>query len=138
MATTSTLELRLTVRAERTYYDVFINGQSLCERLDRHEGFKVDDVSPVGWADGAVERLLLTAPPDFPDGRTSLLVCAACADLSCGAVCAKIVRSGDLITWSEMAYQNDLEMEPMRQFTRVTGFVFEWSQYRAALTQRGS
>jgi hypothetical protein len=38
--------------------------------------------------------------PDFPNGKNSLYICPACADLGCGAVSLFIERTKDIITWT--------------------------------------
>ena len=115
-------------------HDIMINGLPLAQRIQRHEGERCDRVSPLGWIDGAYERLGLQAPADLPGGRTSLLVCPQCGDLGCGAVSAVISRSGDMVTWDELGIASTLETgEGPWLFSKVTGFRFAWESYSRAL-----
>lgn len=134
MGTPSTISLRPERLGDLLYQDILINGVPLREHVERHEGFRVKEISPLGWLDQALDRLLLLSPPDFEDGRTSLLVCGECGDLGCGAVSAVITCVGGLVRWEDMGHQDNLGIDPPHLFSKVRGFDFDWSQYRKTLT----
>jgi hypothetical protein len=131
---TSTLELRWTDRilsgaqTPRRFLDFVIDGQSLYEQMGDH-------ISPLGWgspeeSQKAVDRFLRKAEPDFPNGRTSLYVCAECGDLGCGAVSIVIERMGDEIIWRDFGYENNYDDEVLFEDFKGWGpFSFDASEY---------
>lgn len=85
-------------KSGREFWDFVVNGISLWQ-LCKDEG--LDNISCAWLPDlykPAVRRLLLREPGDFPDGRTSLYVCAECGDIACGAVSVRITKYDDVIT----------------------------------------
>lgn len=44
--------------------------------------------------------------PGLADGRLGLLWCAECGDIGCGALTAKLTIEGDVLGWSEFAWEN--------------------------------
>jgi len=120
--------------------DILINGIPLVERLRKHEGEPMGYVSPIGWIEESLERLVLQSPPDLPGERTSILVCSHCGDLGCGAVSAIIVRDGDNVIWSELGIANDLGTDDGNPwlFEKVRSFKFSWFDYTKTLNTRVS
>ncbi len=92
----------------RDYLDFVVDGEPLSQKIGG------DLVSSLGWFvpeenAKAVRRLLLEEPPDFPNDRRSLYVCAECGDLGCGAVSAVIEQDGNEVIWRDFAFENDYE-----------------------------
>lgn len=135
MAGLSTFSLQPTHRGPLVVDEILINGRPLAAHIARHEQTRIDHVSPLAWNEEARARLALSAPPDLPGGRTSILICSECGSLSCGAVSAIVTREGEVVAWSELGIANDLEIEDQGPwlFEKVRGFKFSWAEYRNAL-----
>lgn len=87
----------------RRFLDFVVDGCSLYQQF----AYQFDLISCLGWISPeedelAAERLLAQAPPDV-DGRVSIYVCPACADLDCGAVTVLVQRAGDELLWTDVA-----------------------------------
>ena len=135
MARPSELSLRNALHGDIVLSDIIVNGTPLTEHLRRHEKASLDYVSPLGWVEGAFERLTMQSPPDLPGERTAILVCPECAGLGCGAVSARIRRDGDDVVWSELGIANDLGIDDGSPwlFEKVTSFRFRWDAYAQVL-----
>jgi hypothetical protein len=88
-----------------SFLDYIVDGRSLWS--DHRVGPGFHEIPPLGWLpfaadNGAAARLILQAPPDLGD-RTSIFICASCADLDCGAISVLIEREGDEIVWRDPA-----------------------------------
>jgi hypothetical protein len=123
-------------KSEREFLDFVVNNISLWQ-LCKSEG--LDNISSI-WLPTiytpAVRRLLLLEPGDFPDGRTSLYVCAECGDIGCGAVSVRITRHEDVVTWSDFGYQNNYDETMTRKlnsFAVLEPVTFEFNYYRNLL-----
>jgi hypothetical protein len=120
-------------QTEREYLDFMIDGVSLRETL------KTTNITSLGWlpppwAERSVLRLLGKEPPDFPDNRQSLYVCAECADPGCGAISVVVERQGDEIVWRDFGYQNNYdEAIDLESYKDVGPFRFNASAYAEAI-----
>jgi hypothetical protein len=76
-------------KSERNYLDFVIDGTSLGEIVS-NAGHDLVSVFTKEWIpeerEKSLRRLLLLEPADFPKNRRSIMVCAECGDLGCGAV----------------------------------------------------
>ena len=113
--------------------DFVVDGQKLGAQI------KMDLVTPLGWGVSeeqakAIERLLRSAKPDLPSGRTSLYVCPECGDLSCGAVGVFIEAADGAMVWRDFAYEAPgAEPSPM---SGVGPFLLDRSTYMHVLEQQ--
>lgn len=116
-------------RTERRFLDFVIDGVPLSSRLT------VDSISPFGWLDrheqeASIDRLLGKSPPDMPNGRNTLYVCAECADIGCGAVTLLIERGPDHIIWKDFGFENDYDdVVHTADFQEIGPFTFDLRQY---------
>jgi hypothetical protein len=98
---------------------------------------KSDVISPFGWVvqeqeAAAIDRLLLRAPADLPEGRVSFYVCPECGDLGCGAVSLTVEAVSGSFIWRDFGFQNSYENVIHRQGLDDVGpFFFDESEYRA-------
>ncbi len=128
------------------YPEFVINGVPLAELLaapPRHTSgrrTRLSQVPPIAFpygGDDEVARMLLDAPPDLRDGRSSILVCEMCGDIECGVISAVIERDGDAIVWRDFASQSPDPTDPDRgwytPFTNVLPMRFDQSVYRKTL-----
>ena len=110
-----------------------VNGASLREML------KTTNITPLGWlhspwTEKSISRLLGNEPPDFPNNRQSLYVCAECADLGCGAVSVVIERSGNEVVWRDFGYQNNYDDSiDLESYEYIGPFRFEAKAYGEAI-----
>ncbi|GBG08060.1 hypothetical protein PAT3040_02627 [Paenibacillus agaridevorans] len=104
----SKLEFKLRTRdgypGSLTFADFIVDGQSLYDLYAE----EFDFVSCLGWGseefqNEQISRLILMSKPDFPNGKNSIYICPACADLGCGAVSIFIKKTKDIITWTNYA-----------------------------------
>lgn len=131
----STLDVTWTTRSsglgrtERRFLDFVIDGVPLSSRLP------VDCISPFGWLDAreqeaSMDRLLGKSPPDMPNGRNTLYVCAECADIGCGAVTLLIEIEPGHIIWKDFGFENNYEdVVHALDFQDIGPFTFDASQY---------
>jgi hypothetical protein len=87
------------------------------------------------WLPGvpaAVETFLGRRPGEFlPPGRISLLVCAVCGDLGCGALTASLdVRAAE-VTWSDFLWEDGI-VEPLPVEHLDQPVTFDRAHYEAA------
>jgi hypothetical protein len=102
-------------KAQRRFVDLVVDSIPLYP-LVRAQGF--DCISAI-WLDtgstsasaDAVRRLLGESPPDAPDDRVAVYVCAECRDLGCGALTVRVHRGADSVVWDEWSYQNNYDGE---------------------------
>ena len=120
---------------ERRFLDFVVDGErlgSLAIRAgtDTISGLWLGSVEP---GRSTLMCLLGKAAPDAPGGRTSIFVCAECADLGCGHITAMVDIGADVVTWTQFGYQNNYEDE----VGRLDGFrdlTFERSAYDQVLS----
>jgi hypothetical protein len=132
----NTLELRWDERKgnakfnerSRKFLDFLINGKSLLGLLSPGSGL----ISPFGWAENKayekelLQQFRLQKPSDLESGRIMLYVCAACGDISCGAITFSIKDLGDRIQWSDFGSESDDEVIELINFPDLT---FDRQQY---------
>jgi hypothetical protein len=123
-----------TFQTERNFLDFVIDGQSLAE-LTRYD---LVSVLCREWApderEKSIRRLLGNEAPDFPDDRRSLLVCAECGDIECGAVSIVLQLSDKTALWQDFGYQNNYEPEIGGTHLKNLGpFEFDLSDYKSKL-----
>ena len=121
-------------QSERNFLDFIVDGESLSKKA------RYDLVSVLckEWAteerEKAVRRLLREEPADFGDDRRSLLVCAECGGLDCGAVSIIVDLSDKTALWRNFGYQNDHEPEIRGEHLKNLGpFEFDLSDYKRKL-----
>jgi hypothetical protein len=139
----NTLKLRPSSRGEVKYFDILIDNKPLAEYFAGRLGAIPDLIPPLGPAQPGTEqyrreqfeRFLLEQDPDFPEGRNSILVCALCGDLGCGAFSARFQREGDTIRWSEFGYENNYDPDSveLEWYKCIPAFEFSWSEYESEL-----
>lgn len=100
----------------------------------------------------AARTLLLEQPSPLESGRAPLLLCPCCADLGCGALCARVEYTDEGVVWSDFAWdgygpdetarvptvdedEEDAPVEPPpRDRVRTLGpFLFDTAEYEAVL-----
>ena len=92
--------------------DLLIDGTALLQHVERATGKSFDLASPLGWmpTDYSKEwaaRIVGASPAVLESGRCELLVCPECGDLGCGCVSCVVHREGELVVWSELAWETD-------------------------------
>lgn len=122
-------------RARQTYLDFVIDGRSLLDLLGPEAR---DTCGCLGWGEpgehaAAVGRLQLEAEPSIAGEREPLYVCAACGDLACGAVTARITMSAGLVRWDRFAFENGWDPDALVPLDRVGPFTFELGAYHRTL-----
>ncbi len=95
----------------------------------------------LGWLDPETEgrfvrQLLVEAPFAASTGRAPLYVCSQCADLGCGAITVKVVKTPDSFIWKELGTQTDLDAEPSELLAEGFEFHFERSNYLSVFRPR--
>lgn len=123
-------------RSERNYFDFVIGGSSLKERA----GYDLVSVLCREWnhenQKRSVRRLLLEEPADFGGNRRSVLVCAECGGLDCGAVSMLVDISDQQVIWHDFGYQNDYEAAITGEHLKQFGpFAFDLAEYREKLSR---
>lgn len=127
-----------TVKAERTYVDFVIAGQSLQAYIGSEVG---DRISPLGWTGNtACENRLINelsglTKTELPTGRTVFYVCPECADIGCGAITALVVEMPNTIIWKDFGYETNYSEPELAKFRHVGPFEFEKRPYRKLLDQ---
>ena len=123
-------------RSEVVFRDFVIDGTPLWPRLQAL-GFDVVTGlldSPREWVHAYVDRLLLRATPDLPDGRVALYLCPECGDIACGLVSVQVAQKGDHIEWGAFASEGGVGSEAWRTpLTDLGPFVFPAADYAACL-----
>lgn len=90
-----------------------------------------DDWRPKAVVD-YLDRLLGVLPGDYDDGRVSLLVCAVCGDLWCGAVSVELALSPRTVSWQKIGWQGDPEDVEPETLTEQS-FTFDRDEYEQLL-----
>lgn len=127
-------------QTSRKFLDFVIDGDSFYDQVAQ------DLISPLGWGVStyhqiAIDRFLMIAPPDFADGRSSILVCGECGDLGCGALSAIIEEVGDLIIWKAFKYQNNYDADiglAGKDYSDLGPFSFDAYEYKRVIRQAGA
>lgn len=141
----NTGDLAASSRPDRRFLDFSLNGLSLVSLFG---GAGYDGLISCLWIDNAAaapasadaaQRLLGRRSGDAPDGTVSMYVCAACGDLGCGALTARVELHEDLVTWSDWGYRTDRvgddswEVPPDIDGIPVRDFVFERDDYERVM-----
>ncbi|GLX68018.1 hypothetical protein [Paenibacillus glycanilyticus] len=123
------------------FADFKIDGQSLYDRYVK----EFDFVSCLGWGSEKFQqehigRLILQGKPDFENGKNSIYICPACADLGCGAVSVIIEMDDDIVTWSclegggelldsrkQFHFDKESYVEQITSTLGLGGFGFPWT-----------
>jgi hypothetical protein len=118
----------------RRFFDFLVDGVSL---QDECAARGCDEIGCLGWGGEALlaqdrARLQGEATGDFSDGRVSILVCAECGDLGCGAVSVRIRRDGQTIFWDDAGWQNDDEAG-WRPIEGLGPYAFEFDAHKTAI-----
>ena len=121
-------------QSERNFLDFIVDGQSLAE-MTHHD---LVSVLCQEWLpeerERSVRRLLGEEAADFADDRRSILVCAECGDIGCGAVSAVVDFSDKTALWRDFGYQNNYEPEIHCEHLKNIGpFEFDLSDYKSKL-----
>jgi hypothetical protein len=124
-------------RSARTYLDFIVNGISLGNEV-KNAGYDLVSVFAVEWGSSyrerAVQRLLLQADSDFPNGRRSLFVCGECGDLGCGAVTIILDISEETAIWHDFGYENTYEdAVRFKELQHLGPFRFSLESYRKTI-----
>jgi hypothetical protein len=111
-------------------FDVVIDGRQLQEHFVGRQGAHPSQVFALGWKGAQIasqqddlDRFLVRRDSTLLSGRVPVLVCEECGDIGCGAIAARIERSGSVVKWSDWAFENGYE--PARPL--------DWSTYPETL-----
>lgn len=94
----------------------------------------LDPLDPLVAVEG-LRALLGDVPPDFDDGRNSLLTCPIDRDLDCRALSTRVVVHADTVEWTDVGWQVTYEPfvpEP-DEYGPLLQFRFDRAQYEALL-----
>ncbi|WP_213283060.1 hypothetical protein [Cellulomonas hominis] len=84
--------------------------------------------------DGALVLLGETVDPELPDDRAALYVCAACADLGCGAIGMRVERTPTTVVWRDFRWETGGAWDGDEALIVPGGpFVFDRVQHDAEL-----
>lgn len=129
-----------TFREGRHFLDIHVDGHSLRDQIPEAG----DMVTPLckEWVDAEVRRSIdrwlgrsTSGDRRLGENEVEILVCAACGDLDCGAVTARIDVSPTTVTWSRFTWVGAGEPEPDDVIDILgPGFVFGRDDYEATLT----
>ncbi|MFS0702917.1 hypothetical protein AB6N23_00200 [Cellulomonas sp. 179-A 9B4 NHS] len=127
------------------YWEPFVDGRPLRELLaysdPEDHALDARGLGPVGenvpvlvhnWPVARVDRalqLLGEMPSELTGGRVPLYVCAACADLACGAVSVAVERTDREVVWHDFGW--DTGWDDGEEEIRIPGgpFVFDRDQH---------
>lgn len=106
--------LSIVQRNGRPRFEIQVDGCRLAEHFVGRQGSHPNQVATIGWHDGNAEQrtidlLLGVGTSVLESGRVPILVCEECGDLACGALAARIERLGDVVRWTDWAYENGYE-----------------------------
>ncbi|MDQ0618889.1 hypothetical protein [Arthrobacter globiformis] len=122
------------------FLDFLVNDRPMRDLLDVPEDWEqpLDETTALrdDWRPKAVvdylDRLLGVLPGDYDDGRVSILVCAVCGDLWCGALSIELALSPQTVTWQKIGWQSDPDdVEP--QLLTDRAFTFDRDEYEELL-----
>ncbi len=87
---------------------------------------------PVGIFDDA-RALLGEVPAPFANGRVPIFICAACGDLSCGAITAAVEWNPDTVLWRDFGWDTagGLDDDDPEDYLFAGPLVFSRSEYEA-------
>ena len=112
----------------------FSSGQFLDERTRMVKGWEGEP-----WAASSLRALLdgyVDSGPgrvNYDSGRTAILFCSQCSDLSCPAITTRIEHDESTVRWSDIGYETDWSETPeFETFDRIT-LTFEKEEYEATI-----
>jgi hypothetical protein len=115
---------------DRPMRDLLVIPEDWEQPLDETTALR-DDWRPKAVVD-YLDRLLGVRPGDYDDGRVSLLVCAVCGDLWCGALSIELALSPQTATWQKIGWRsNPDDVEPQLLTDQV--FAFDRGKYEELL-----
>jgi hypothetical protein len=120
------------------YLDFVVDGKSLRDMLEPG-----DLVGCLGWLrpeaeEGFIGSLLLKQPSDLGSGRVMLYICPECGDISCGAITARVEKTGEHFVWRDFGYENDYDesLPDLAEYKRIGPFRFNKTEYWQVLNRR--
>ncbi len=124
-------------RGKATYFEIEVDERRLAHHFAGRFGAHPSQLSPLGLSSAnenyrakVVAQFLAEAPSDLESGRIPVLVCEDCGDVGCGAFTVRVVREGELIKWTDWAFENG--NEPAQEITwptRPGDFTFDRKEY---------
>lgn len=117
--------LSIIKRNGRPRFEILVDGRLLAEHFVGRRGAHPSQVAPIGWNDHGdaeqqtIDQLLAVGTSVLVSGRVPVLVCEECGDFACGALAVRIERHGNVVRWTDWAYENGYE--PAKPL--------EWSSY---------
>lgn len=96
-------------KTHRLWLDFVIDGSSLHDAADLQGSIGCLGWGPPDFELLSIRQLQRKAPAPIEGNRVMLYVCPECGDLGCGAFTTRVARDGDVITWSDFAFENDYE-----------------------------
>lgn len=128
-------------RSEVAYVEIEVDGNRLTHQFVGRLGTHPSQLSPLGWSSATaahrakvVAQFLAEGPSELESGRVPVLVCEECGDVGCGAFAVRVVREGELIKWTDWAYENGCD--PAQELTWPTqpgDLVFDRSKYESEI-----
>ena len=126
-------------------FDVVIDRRLLQEHFVGRRGAHPSQVSALGWKNAQIDAqqesldwFLARRASTLLSGRVPVLVCEECGDVACGAIAARIERSGSFVTWSDWAFVNGYDPgRPLDWPTYPKTFQFDLIEYEGALAKVG-
>lgn len=122
-------------------FDAVIDGRHLQEHFVGRLGAHPSQVFALGWKGARIDvqqesldQFLARRAPNLFSGRVPILVCEECGDIGCGAIAARIERSGTVVKWSDWAFENGYEPAwALDWSTYPDALQFDWTEYEGAL-----
>ena len=122
-------------------FDAIIDGRQLQEHFVGRRGTHPSQVFALGWQGAPIDvqrdsldQFLARRTPTLLSGRIPILVCEECGDIGCGAIAARIERSGLVVKWSDWAFENGYEpARALEWSTYPEALQFDWIKYEGAL-----
>lgn len=120
------------LRQRQSYYlDFDIDGRPLRDWIDNTDDVITSLNRPwLSTLEQSIAELTGRCPdPDLPPGRLAVLRCAECGDIGCGAVTARLDLTEDAVTWSDFAWETDIEDDEHLPACPGVSFVFDRNSY---------
>jgi hypothetical protein len=103
-------------------------------------GAHPSQVATIGWNDHdraehqTIDQPLAVVTSVLESGRVPVLVCDECGDLACGALAVRIKRHGDVVRWTDWAYEHGYEpAKPLECPTYPEMLEFDLIEYQRLL-----
>jgi hypothetical protein len=122
-------------------FDLVVDGRRLQEHFVGRHGNHPSQVFAMGWKDAQIDaqqvsldRFMARRPSTLLSGRVPVLVCEECGDVGCGAIAARIERSGSFVTWSDWAFENGYGPARALDWSAYPEKLqFDWIEYEGTL-----